>query len=81
MSATVLGGFPFADVPFAGVATLVDQLTSVTALLQRADPRDRAEVYAQLGLRLTYDRTSVPFHGGWTAVERMRGGAFMPRGR
>jgi site-specific DNA recombinase len=39
------------------IATLVDQLTTITALLKNADPRDRAEVYAQLGLRLTYDDT------------------------
>jgi site-specific DNA recombinase len=39
------------------VATLVDQLTSITELLKTADPRDRAEVYTQLGLRLTYDDT------------------------
>lgn len=33
---------------------VVDALGSVRAVLLRADPEDKAEVYRQLGLRLTY---------------------------
>jgi site-specific DNA recombinase len=36
------------------VAALVEHMAHLTTLLDQADPRDRAEVYTQLGLRLTY---------------------------
>ena len=36
------------------IAALVEQMASLAALLDQADPPDRAEVYQQLDLRLTY---------------------------
>jgi hypothetical protein len=54
------------------IKTVVDQMADLTALLRRADPRDRATIYNELGLRLTYrhrDRlviaeTQTASHGG-----------------
>jgi len=40
------------------IKALVDALGGLLAVLRAADPADRAEVYKQLGLRLTYDRVS-----------------------
>jgi hypothetical protein len=40
----------------AQVTALVDQMASIARLLQGAGPNDRAEVYRQLGVRLTYHR-------------------------
>jgi site-specific DNA recombinase len=37
------------------ITSLVAQLGDIMATLKRADPADKAEVYAQLGLRLTFD--------------------------
>jgi site-specific DNA recombinase len=37
------------------ITSLIAQLGDIMATLKRADPVDKAEVYAQLGLRLTYD--------------------------
>ena len=37
---------------------LVDGLGGMLAIVRTADPDDRAEVYKELGLRLTYDRES-----------------------
>jgi site-specific DNA recombinase len=39
----------------AQLADLVRQLGDIVSVLQHADPDDRAEVYRQLNLRLTYD--------------------------
>jgi hypothetical protein len=36
------------------IATIVGQMAGLTAILRQANPRDQAEVYAQPGLRLTY---------------------------
>jgi hypothetical protein len=36
------------------IASLVTQLSDLAQLLRQADPRDRTEIYTQLGLRLTY---------------------------
>jgi site-specific DNA recombinase len=36
------------------VGSLVDQMAGIADLLQKAHPADRAEIYNQLGLRLTY---------------------------
>ncbi|MEW2386496.1 hypothetical protein AB0873_31205 [Micromonospora sp. NPDC047707] len=36
------------------ITELVQQPGDITAALGEADPADRAEVYRQLGLRLTY---------------------------
>ena len=36
------------------ITALVQQLGDITTALADADPTDRAEVYRQLGLRLTY---------------------------
>ncbi|WP_154936161.1 hypothetical protein [Micromonospora palomenae] len=38
----------------AEITTLVNPLGDITAVLRDADPADKAEVYRQLGLRLTY---------------------------
>jgi site-specific DNA recombinase len=38
----------------AQISDLVTQLGDITTALHEADPADRAEVYRQLGLRLTY---------------------------
>jgi len=40
------------------IKALVDGLGGLLTALRAADPADRAEVYQQLGLRLTYDRVS-----------------------
>jgi hypothetical protein len=37
------------------VRTLVQQIGELTAALAEAEPADRAEVYRQLGLKLTYN--------------------------
>nr|WP_307246761.1 hypothetical protein [Kineosporia succinea] len=37
------------------IASLLDQMGSFAQRLQRADPRDRADLYMQLGLRLRCD--------------------------
>jgi site-specific DNA recombinase len=36
------------------ITALVDQMAGLTSILRHADPRDRAEIYTQLQLRLTY---------------------------
>jgi site-specific DNA recombinase len=36
------------------IASLVEHMAHLTTVLHQADPRDRAEVYNQLGLKLTY---------------------------
>ena len=38
------------------ITALVDQLAGLAAILRHADPRDRAEIYRQLQLRLTYQQ-------------------------
>ena len=38
------------------IASLVAQMSDLATLLHQADPRDRAEVYARLNLRLTYHK-------------------------
>jgi hypothetical protein len=38
----------------AQIAAIVDQLAGLATVLQNADPRDRAEVYRQMRLKLTY---------------------------
>jgi len=37
------------------IKTLIDALGGLLSVLRDADPADKAEVYRQLGLRLTYD--------------------------
>jgi hypothetical protein len=39
------------------IADLVARLGDIITVLRQADPADRAEVYQQLGLRLTYHPT------------------------
>jgi hypothetical protein len=39
------------------IASVARELGELTRVLRQADPGDRAEVYAQLGLALTYDHT------------------------
>lgn len=42
------------------IASVVTALSDLLTVLRRADPADKAEIYTQLGLRLTYqpnDRT------------------------
>ena len=36
------------------IASIVSTLADVLAVLRDADPADKAEIYTQLGLRLTY---------------------------
>jgi hypothetical protein len=36
------------------ISTIVEGLGGLLGLLRNADPRDRAEIYARLGLQLTY---------------------------
>jgi len=63
------------------IAALVDQMAGITDLLRRADPRDRAAVYDQLGLKLTYKNkerlvvaeTGLTGHGDFQCV---RGGSW-----
>jgi hypothetical protein len=44
------------------IATLVGQLGDIMAVLAEADPADKAEVYRQLGLRLTWDHETQTAH-------------------
>jgi hypothetical protein len=37
------------------IRSLVLQLRDITAVLATADPKDKAEVYAELRIRVTYD--------------------------
>ena len=39
----------------AEINTVVDALAGIATVLRRADPADKAEVYRQLGLKLTYE--------------------------
>jgi site-specific DNA recombinase len=63
------------------ILTLVDGLASRRQVLRGADPRDKAEVWRQLGLRLTYEpsnkrvRAEARLRRGlpWVMV-RVRGG-------
>jgi site-specific DNA recombinase len=36
------------------IAAIVNAITSLMTVLRDADPHDKAEIYGQLGLRLTY---------------------------
>jgi hypothetical protein len=36
------------------IASVVSSLSDLLAVLREADPADKAEIYTQLGLRLTY---------------------------
>jgi len=36
------------------INTLVDAMSGIATILRQADPADKAEVYQQLGIRLTY---------------------------
>jgi site-specific DNA recombinase len=36
------------------IATIVDAFGGLLALLRKADPLDRAEIYARIGLQMTY---------------------------
>lgn len=38
----------------ADIKAIVDKLADIAGVLQDADPDDKAEVFRQLGLRLTY---------------------------
>jgi hypothetical protein len=51
-------GRPAQRLTQAQIKTLVDGLGSLLAVLHRADPADKAEVYQELGLRLTSDRVT-----------------------
>ncbi len=50
------------------IAALVDGIADAIAVLRQADPTDKAEVYRQLGVRLTYrpeiETVSVQAHVG-----------------
>ncbi|MBI0382084.1 hypothetical protein JBE27_38925 [Streptomyces albiflaviniger] len=37
------------------IARLVRSISDLAAVIQRAEPEDKAEIYRRLGLRLTYD--------------------------
>ena len=69
------------------IATLVGQLDDILAVLAQADPADKAEVYHQLGLRLTWHHETQTAHAEidplrrWEKV-RVRGSTraiFQPR--
>ena len=42
------------------ITAMVNVISDTMTVLQHADPADKAELYAQLGLRLTYDPTASP---------------------
>ena len=44
------------------ISDLVGKLGDIISVLHEADPADRAEVYQQLGLRLTYHPTQQKVH-------------------
>jgi hypothetical protein len=46
----------------AEIATLVRALGDILTVLRDADPADKAEVYRQLGLRLTYHPQTQTVH-------------------
>lgn len=62
------------------IAALIDSLGSLLAVLHEADPADKAEVYSQLGLRLTYHpetqtvRAEAHLDPHYCGVDRVRGG-------
>jgi hypothetical protein len=37
------------------IAAIVEGLGGLLAILNRADPRDKAEIYSRIGLRMRYD--------------------------
>ena len=53
------------------INTVVEALAGIAAILRRAEPADKAEVYRQLGLRLTYEpgprivRAEASASGSW----------------
>jgi site-specific DNA recombinase len=66
------------------IASVVNGLSDLLAALRDADPADKAEIYSQLGLRLTYEpdgpepivrtEVSVVKAGQHWSFERVRGG-------
>lgn len=62
------------------IRAMVAQLGEITGVLREADPRDKAEIYAQLGIRMTYqvDERVVGVEArpldGHVRVEGVRGG-------
>lgn len=59
---------------------MVAQLGEITRVLREADPRDKAEIYAQLGIRMTYQIDEHVIHvearplDGHVRVNGVRGG-------
>jgi site-specific DNA recombinase len=61
---------------------MVNALADLRAVLRDADPADKAEIYSQLGLRLTYQPAERTVRTGMNIVragqhwsfERVRGG-------
>ncbi len=51
---TMLGGTPSSVVTPEDIMALVASLRDITATLAEADPKDKADVYAEMGLNLTY---------------------------
>jgi site-specific DNA recombinase len=64
------------------IASIVNGLADLLAVLRDADPADKAEIYSQLGLRLTYQpgdqivrtQVNVVRAGQHWSFERVRGG-------
>jgi hypothetical protein len=44
------------------ITAMVNVIADKMTVLRHADPADKAALYAQLGLRLTYDPTASPAH-------------------
>src|ERR1700733_94221 len=57
------------------IAAMVSSITDIIALLASADPADKAELYAQLGLRLTYNP------GQRTVTPARKSGEYLRKGR
>jgi len=62
------------------ISGLVTRLGDIITVLRDADPADRAEIYQQLGLRLTYPAQQTgrvqaqPDADGYGEMGRVRGG-------
>jgi hypothetical protein len=63
------------------IAALVDSLGNLLTVLHEADPADKAEVYRQLGLRLTYEPDTQTVRAEAQLGPRYRGVMVRVRGR
>jgi len=74
---------PTGPVAHSDVTALVEAMSSLSTRLRRADPHDRADLYLQLGLHLSYEpaKKEVRAHldPDPCSYERVRGGTRLPK--